>query len=58
MSLFLYNFMLHIDFSYGRTIVASIVENLSRELSNVCTIAGTQRIAQVKPPFSGKPGES
>jgi hypothetical protein len=37
--------------------VAQIFENLSRELSNVCTIVGKQSMSQVIPPFSGKPGE-
>jgi hypothetical protein len=37
--------------------VAQIFENLSRELSNVCTKVGTQSISQVIPPFTGEPGE-
>jgi hypothetical protein len=37
--------------------VATIFENLGRQLTNVCTIVGTQSISQVIPPFSGEVGE-
>jgi hypothetical protein len=36
--------------------VARIFENLSKELSNDCTIVGTRSISQVKPPFRGNQG--